>query len=108
MRHVSRARSRRVLSGAAGLAVALAGLAGVSPAEANTAGPGLVINEVYGGGGNSGATLKNDFVELRNTTSHPISLGGLSLQYRSGGATGPTGASGIDPLPSVDLPAGDT
>ncbi len=108
MRHVSRARSRRVLSGAAGLAVALAGLAGVSPAEANTAGPGLVINEVYGGGGNSGATLKNDFVELRNTTSHTISLGGLSLQYRSGGATGPAGASGIDPLPSVDLPAGDT
>ena len=24
----------------------------------------VVISEVYGGGGNSGATLKNDFIEL--------------------------------------------
>ena len=36
---------------------------------ANTAGTGLVISEVYGGGGNSGATLKNDFIEL--TTRPP-------------------------------------
>jgi predicted extracellular nuclease len=93
-----------VLSAAAGLAVAVAGLAGLSPASANTAGPGLVINEVYGGGGNSGATLKNDFVELRNTTTHTISLGGLSVQYRSATGTGPA----VDPLPSVDVPAGDT
>ena len=27
---------------------------------------GLVVNEVYGGGGNSGATYTNDFIELRN------------------------------------------
>ena len=26
----------------------------------------IVINELYGGGGNSGATLKNDFIELIN------------------------------------------
>ncbi len=26
----------------------------------------VVISQVYGGGGNSGATLKNDFIELRN------------------------------------------
>ncbi|MDX6358670.1 MAG: uncharacterized protein QOH37_1724 [Nocardioidaceae bacterium] len=108
MRHLSRARLRRALSGTAGLAVAAAGLAGIAPASANTAGPGLVVNEVYGGGGNSGATLKNDFVEVRNTTDHTISLGGLSLQYRSAAATGVTGAANIDPLPSVDLPAGDT
>jgi 5'-nucleotidase len=111
MRPLSRARVRRALSGTAGLAVAtagLAGLAGTAPASANTAGPGLVVNEVYGGGGNTGATLKNDFVEIRNTTSHTISLGGLSLQYRSAAATGATGSSNVDPLPSVDLPAGDT
>ncbi len=43
--------------------------------------PGLVISQVYGGGGNSGATFQNDFVELFNagTTSVPVS--GLSLQY---------------------------
>jgi predicted extracellular nuclease len=97
-----------VLSGAAGLAIAVAGLAGFAPASANTAGPGLVVNEVYGGGGNSGATLKNDFVELRNTTTHTISLGGLSVQYRSATATGAPPSANIDPLPSVDLPAGDT
>ncbi|MGI9066076.1 MAG: hypothetical protein ACR2HX_06695 [Pyrinomonadaceae bacterium] len=26
----------------------------------------IVISQVYGGGGNSGATLKNDFIELFN------------------------------------------
>ncbi|WP_151081974.1 ExeM/NucH family extracellular endonuclease [Nocardioides cynanchi] len=109
MRPLSRARSRRLLTGSATLAVALGGLAGLTgTASANTAGPGPVINEVYGGGGNSGATLKNDFVEIRNTTTHTISLGGLSLQYRSATGTGPTGSSNIDPLPSVDVPAGAT
>jgi 5'-nucleotidase len=108
MRHHSRARTRRVLSGTAGLAVAVAGLSGIAPASANTLGPGLVINEVYGGGGNTGATLTNDFIELRNTTDHTVSLGGLSLQYRSAGGTGAAGASNVYALPSVDVPAGRT
>jgi predicted extracellular nuclease len=47
---------------------------------------GVVVSEVYGGGGNSGATLKNDFIELYNTTASPISLAGWSVQYAS--ATG--------------------
>src|ERR1039458_4718962 len=47
---------------------------------------GLVISQVYGGGGNSGATYKNDFVELYNPTSSAISVGGYSVQYA--GATG--------------------
>ncbi len=46
----------------------------------------IVISQVYGGGGNSGATLKNDFIELFNTTSNPVSLDGWSVQY--GSATG--------------------
>ncbi|MFY8037448.1 MAG: lamin tail domain-containing protein, partial [Cyclobacteriaceae bacterium] len=46
----------------------------------------VVISEVYGGGGNTGATLKNDFIELYNPTSNPISLAGWSVQYAS--ATG--------------------
>jgi 5'-nucleotidase len=86
----------------------VAGLAGIAPASANTLGPGLVINEVYGGGGNSGATLTNDFIELRNTTDHTVSLGGLSLQYRSATGTGVTGSSNVFALPSVDVPAGRT
>ncbi|HEX5823860.1 MAG TPA: ExeM/NucH family extracellular endonuclease, partial [Candidatus Limnocylindrales bacterium] len=43
----------------------------------------VVISEVYGGGGNAGATLKNDFIELYNTTASPISLSGWSVQYAS-------------------------
>ncbi|MFM8912991.1 MAG: lamin tail domain-containing protein [Flammeovirgaceae bacterium] len=47
-----------------------------------------MISEVYGGGGNSGATLRQDFIELYNPTSSPISLSGWSVQYAS--ATGTT------------------
>lgn len=43
----------------------------------------VVISQVYGGGGNSGATWKNDFVELHNRSSSPISLEGWSVQYAS-------------------------
>ena len=53
--------------------------------------PNVIITEVYGGGGNSGATLKNDFIELYNTTEESINLGGWSLQYYS--ATGTTQSS---------------
>jgi MYXO-CTERM domain-containing protein len=44
---------------------------------------GLVISQVFGGGGNSGATYNRDFVELFNRTTAPLSLQGLSLQYAS-------------------------
>ncbi len=66
-----------------------AGLTGLSPARANPAGTGLVISEVYGGGGNAGATYTNDFVELHNPTSSAISSRRPSVQYRS--ATGHCG-----------------
>ncbi|MBI4822092.1 MAG: lamin tail domain-containing protein [Deltaproteobacteria bacterium] len=52
----------------------------------STLGEGLVISQFYGGGGNSGAIYSNDFVELYNPTTSPISLTGLSIQY--GSATG--------------------
>ncbi len=103
---LTRARSRRALSAAAGLAVAAAGLAWVAPASANTTGPALVINEVYGGGGNAGSLYTHDFVELRNTSTQTVSLGGLSLQYRSAGGSGVS--TNIAALPAVDVPAGDT
>lgn len=54
----------------------------------STANAQVVINEVYGGGGNSGATYKNDFIELYNNGSTPVSLAGWSVQYAS--ATGTT------------------
>jgi trimeric autotransporter adhesin len=47
----------------------------------------IVISEVYGGGGNSGATYKNDFIELYNPTTAPVSLIGWSVQYASAAGT---------------------
>src|SRR5690348_15378622 len=51
----------------------------------------VVISQVYGGGGNSGATYKNDFIELFNPTSTTVNLSGWSVQYTS--STGPSGSS---------------
>jgi hypothetical protein len=41
----------------------------------------VVISQVYGGGGNSGATYSNDYVELFNPSDTPLSLNGWSIQY---------------------------
>jgi 5'-nucleotidase len=46
----------------------------------------LLIDEVYGGGGNSNATFKQDFIELVNPGSAPLDLSGWAVQYAS--ATG--------------------
>jgi lamin tail-like protein len=43
----------------------------------------IVISQVYGGGGNSGATYKNDFIELFNLGSSPVDVTGWSVQYAS-------------------------
>ena len=40
---------------------------------------------MYGGGGNVGASLKNDFVEIINHTGAPIDLSGWSVQIASAG-----------------------
>jgi predicted extracellular nuclease len=78
----------RVAVALAGLALAAAALLG--GASPGTAAPssGIVVNEVYGGGGNSGATYTNDFIELRNRGAAAVSLDGWSVQYHSGSATG--------------------
>jgi 2',3'-cyclic-nucleotide 2'-phosphodiesterase (5'-nucleotidase family) len=52
------------------------------------ASPDVVISQVYGGGGNTGATYKNDFIELHNNGASAVSLNGWSVQYAS--ATGTT------------------
>ena len=87
------------------------------------AAPLVVISQVYGGGGNAGATLKNDFIELFNRGASPVSLNGWSVQYASAAGTGwtPTNLTGVTLQPghyylvqeapgaggSVDLPAPD-
>lgn len=74
---------------AAGLALLATGLTvgTATSAQANPAGTGLVISEVYGGGGNSGADYTHDFIELYNPTAAAISVDDMSVQYRSSGGT---------------------
>lgn len=43
----------------------------------------VVISQVYGGGGNSGARLRNDFVELFNRGTATAEISGWSIQYAS-------------------------
>jgi lamin tail-like protein/type IX secretion system substrate protein/Big-like domain-containing protein len=47
----------------------------------------IVINQVYGGGGNSGSVYKNDFIELYNNDNVPVALTGWSVQYASAAGT---------------------
>ncbi|MGI4872855.1 MAG: CehA/McbA family metallohydrolase [Janthinobacterium lividum] len=73
------------------------------PLAASAAGsPTLVISQVYGGGGNSGATYTNDFIELHNVSGASISLTGYSVQYASS-----TGTSwSVTPLSGTIAPGG--
>ncbi|MEE7545827.1 lamin tail domain-containing protein, partial [Xanthomonas sp. Kuri4-1] len=43
----------------------------------------VVISQVYGGGGNSGAVYTSDFIELHNNGTQAVSLAGWSVQYAS-------------------------
>ncbi|AZA48603.1 T9SS C-terminal target domain-containing protein [Chryseobacterium carnipullorum] len=67
----------------------------------------IVINEVYGGGGNSGASYKNDFVELKNIGTTSITLTGAYLQYASAIGTFNGGTSN-HALPTFTLAPGQT
>ncbi len=72
----------------------------IADAQARTANTNIVLNvlslipdhvtisQLYGGGGNGGATYSHDFVELYNPHSTPFDLTGWSLQYSP--ATGDT------------------
>ena len=83
----------------------------------------VVISQVYGGGGNSGATYTHDFIELFNRGTSTIGLNGWSVQYLSSTGTGTwavtplagsiapgtylliqeaAGAGGTTPLPAPD------
>lgn len=47
----------------------------------------VVISQVYGGGGNTGATYQNDYVELYNPSAMTFNLNGWSVQYASTAGT---------------------
>ncbi len=79
----------------------------VSPPSATSTpgagGAGLVISQLYGGGG---STLQTpycfDFIELFNATGGPVSLSGKSVQYASSG----NNLSSIFNLPATSIPPG--
>lgn len=77
------------------LSLALLAVAGSAQAQ-------VVISQVYGGGGNSGATLKNDFIEIFNSGSSSVDISGWSVQYASS-----TGTNWISNPPTV-VPASTT
>ena len=87
--------NRSFTGGLAALAVVLAGsVVAAAPATAAVSPTApVVINEVYGGGGNSGAPILRDFVELYNVSDEPVSLAGWSIQY--GSSTGTVGNGGL-------------
>ena len=69
----------------AGAVLGLVPLAAVTPNAAATHSD-VVISEVYGGGGNTGAPAAlytHDFIELFNRGDAPVSLAGWSVQYAS-------------------------
>lgn len=86
------------------VAIPLAGATALfAAAPARAVSTTVLISEVYGGGGNSGAPFQNDFVELGNRASTPIDLTGWKVQYfsASGGSGGATTLAG-------SIPAGKT
>jgi hypothetical protein len=48
----------------------------------------IVINEIYGGGGNANAVFRNDFIELfNNSATETVTIGGTFLQYATESGT---------------------
>src|SRR5437870_5089004 len=77
------------------LVVAVCSLVGAHAASAVSS--TLVVSQVYGGGGNSGATYKNDFIEVFNRSLSLIDTTGMSVQY--GSTTGNIGPNDTQSTP---------
>ncbi|MFC0429476.1 endonuclease/exonuclease/phosphatase family protein [Kutzneria buriramensis] len=72
---------RRALAGTAVTALLSAGLVVTAAPVSAAPSADALIAEVYGGGGNSGATLTSDYVELANRAATAVSVDGWSVQY---------------------------
>ncbi|SDY60464.1 hypothetical protein SAMN04487939_10414 [Lysobacter sp. yr284] len=93
-------------------------------AAAGSAQAGVVISQVYGGGGSAGASYSHDFIELHNNGDTAVSLSGWSIQYNLAPSPAPwqrtalsgsiapggyyliqqasSGVAGLPPLPAAD------
>ena len=67
--------------------IMMVGLVPGGTQNAQAVSPDIVISQVYGGGGNTGAYYKNDYIELFNRGTTAISIDGWSVQYGSSGGT---------------------
>ena len=77
----------------AGVVMALVAVVAGGVPQAGAINGNIVISQVYGGGGNTGASHTHDFVELYNPGDTAVPLTGLSIQYASATGTGNFGAS---------------
>jgi hypothetical protein len=68
------------------VALVFAALLLAAPA-ARASSSGVVVSQVYAGGGNADASFTNDFVELFNAGSSAVSLDGWTVQYASAAGT---------------------
>ncbi len=75
-------KSQRLVVGLIAVGLGAAG-ALVAPAGALAVSADLVLSQVYGGGGNTGAPYANDFIELYNRGTAPVSVSGWTVQYAS-------------------------
>ncbi|WP_410637330.1 endonuclease/exonuclease/phosphatase family protein [Amycolatopsis sp. lyj-346] len=96
-------RSKAAFTVAVASSLVLGGVA--APAALAAPSADAVIAEVYGGGGNSGATLTSDFVELANRGPAAASLAGFSVQYLPGSAS-PSSTWQVTPLTGSVAPGG--
>jgi uncharacterized protein len=80
-----------LLATCVGGVLAIAGSA--APAVPNGPSPDLVLSQIYGGGGNSGATYSHDYIEIFNRGTASVTLEGKSLQYASATGSGNFGAN---------------
>ena len=103
---MSRVASRILVAAMA--AIMATGSLSLRPAPVLAVSPTVVISQVYGGGGNSGATYTHDFIELFNRGTVATSLNGWSVQYASATGTGNLGATStqITALPNLSLAPG--
>jgi len=60
---------------------------GVAPPPAHGVSTGVVISQIYGGGGNTGAPWHNDYIELFNLGGVTVDLTGWTVQYASSAGT---------------------
>ena len=82
---MSRRTARRIGTIAALPVIAVSAL--VCAPSASAVSTTVVISEAYGGGGNSGAVWRNDYVELFNRSDMSVDLTGWKVQYFSAGGT---------------------